>query len=411
MDRIIKIAFLLLLTAHVSIAQVTMSGEIRPRSEYSHGYSKLSASNQDASFFTTQRTRLNLGYKSDALNSKLVFQDVRLWGSQAQLTNNEDFAVSIHEAWAETKLLGNIWLKVGRQELVYDDQRILGNVGWAQQGRSHDVAVLKMKSNIEVNLGFAFHQNADRTNNLFDGNDAYKAMQFLWLNKKTDQLSASLLVLNNGVPLMLGEEQETVYSQTLGTHVTYKASNALAINANVYYQTGSIVITGSKKELSAYNLLLEAVYKTGNLKFEAGNELLSGNDISNTTKIQAFNPLYGTNHKFNGYMDYFYVGNHLNSTGLNDAYLKASYAKDKQSIALDAHIFSSASASSADAAGYLGTEMDATYSFKFTPEVQLSIGYSQIFGNSRLQNLKGGNSGELQNWAYIMFSFQPQFIK
>ncbi len=32
----------------------------------------------------------------------------------------------------------------------------------------------------------------------------------------------------------------------------------------------------------------------------------------------AFTPLYGTNHKFNGWMDYFYVGNHGSSIGLQD---------------------------------------------------------------------------------------------
>jgi hypothetical protein len=29
-------------------------------------------------------------------------------------------------------------MKLGRQEVIYDNSRIFGNVDWAQQGRSHD---------------------------------------------------------------------------------------------------------------------------------------------------------------------------------------------------------------------------------------------------------------------------------
>ncbi|MDZ7608893.1 MAG: hypothetical protein U5K79_25710 [Cyclobacteriaceae bacterium] len=33
------------------------------------------------------------------------------------------------------------------------------------------------------------------------------------------------------------------------------------------------------------------------------------------TNDKSFNPLYGTNHKFYGYMDYFYVGNSHGQVG------------------------------------------------------------------------------------------------
>ena len=32
----------------------------------------------------------------------------------------------------------------------------------------------------------------------------------------------------------------------------------------------------------------------------------------------SFTPFYGTNHKFNGHMDYFYVGNHIGNVGLRE---------------------------------------------------------------------------------------------
>jgi hypothetical protein len=111
-------------------AQFILSGEFRPRTEFSRGYKSLAVEDQNMSTATAQRTRLNALYSTDPVKAKLVLQDVRFWESQPQLVANEDYATSVHEAWAEVKLAENFSLKAGRQELVYDDSRIFGNVGW-----------------------------------------------------------------------------------------------------------------------------------------------------------------------------------------------------------------------------------------------------------------------------------------
>ena len=54
----------------------------------------------------------------------------------------------------------NFSLKVGRQEIVYDDQRLLGNLDWLQQARRHDAAILKYANKgWTVDLGAAYNQN------------------------------------------------------------------------------------------------------------------------------------------------------------------------------------------------------------------------------------------------------------
>ncbi|MCY7359793.1 MAG: alginate export family protein [Rudanella sp.] len=67
-------------------------------------------------------------------------------------TTNADLnGLMLHEAWGEfslldtnkTKLGKEFTLKIGRQELVYDDVRLLGNLDWLQQARRHDMALLK----------------------------------------------------------------------------------------------------------------------------------------------------------------------------------------------------------------------------------------------------------------------------
>lgn len=389
-------------------AQFSLSGELRPRTEYSHGYGALAAEDQDPSLFTSQRTRLNFDYKMDLLKVGVVLQDVRLWGNQAQQVANEEKATSVHQAWAEMNLSKTLALKVGRQELNYDDQRILGNVGWAQQGRSHDVALFKYAKKLNVHFGIAHHETGNRKNNLYEGPDAYKDLQFIWLNRKTDNFNFSLLFLNNGKPVLEGTEQKSKYSQTFGTHVEVPVDK-VAFSGNLYFQTGE---DGSNYSMNAYNLMAEATYQASEKsQFLIGYEILSGTDYNETEKNSSFTPLYGTNHKFNGFMDYFYVGNHLNNVGLSDGYVKFATSKNKTAFNADVHFFSSAAKISATADNYLGTELDLTLTQTLNPVTKIAFGYSQMFGTESLQILKGGSNGAFNNWAYVMISVTPKFIQ
>jgi len=46
----------------MSFAQVSLTGEFRPRTELRDGYRILNTEQSEAAFFTSQRTRLNLLY-------------------------------------------------------------------------------------------------------------------------------------------------------------------------------------------------------------------------------------------------------------------------------------------------------------------------------------------------------------
>lgn len=390
--------------AHFSNAQFSLTGEFRPRTEFSRGYKILSDENQDWSTLTTQRSRLNFFYVGEALSTKITLQDVRNWGGQPQLVANEDYATSVHEAWAEVFFAPYFSLRAGRQELNYDDHRIFGNVGWAQQARSHDIALLKYENGFNIHLGIAHHENSNQTNNLYDGPDAYKDLQFFWFNKNWQKSGLSFLFLNNGIPAIENSNQITKYSQTLGgrfTTVVKKASFA----TNLYCQTGK---HASGKDISALNFLIEASLKNG---FSAGYEYLSGNSYNKTDKIYAFAPFYGTNHKFNGFMDYFFVGNHINSVGLNDVYLKFKHSENNFGFNADLHYFASAGDISENANKYLGTELDITFLWKVQESAVISAGWSTMFAGENMELIKGGDFETGNYWAYIMLSVTPAFIK
>ncbi|WP_297086477.1 alginate export family protein [uncultured Draconibacterium sp.] len=388
--------------AHFAQAQFTLSGEFRPRTELSHGYKSLASENQDASTITAQRTRLNAGYSNEFIKTSLVLQDVRRWGNQAQLVSNEDYAVSVHQAWAEILFSKEFSLKAGRQELVYDDSRIFGNVGWAHQARSHDIAVFKYEKDLKLHFGIAHHENGDITNSDYNGPDAYKDLQFIWFNNSWEKAALSLLFLNNGVPAMEDGEQKNKFSQTMGGHVKGRIKT-IQLVSNLYYQTGKHV---SGASISAFNFLAEASLAT----FTLGFEHLSGSAYDDTD-YKSFTPLYGTNHKFNGFMDYFYVGNHIGSVGLNDLYLKYNYSKNK--LAFDAHLhyFGAAAEIAANADKYLGTEIDLALGWTVNPMAKISFGLSGMFAGESMELLKGGDSSASQYWGYVMLAINPTFIK
>lgn len=431
--------FLFIIGIFVAItvdAQLTINGEYRPRTEFLHGY-KAPMAKQAEMFrlLTTQRARLGVFYKGDKFKIGLQLQDVRAWGSEPQLVINDGFYTTIHQAWGEIILSDNLCLKLGRQELIYDDHRILGSVNWAQQARSHDLALLKYekKDNFNFHFGVAVNQVQTRPYSV-TGN--YKSMQFAWFNKKINNYSISLLALNNGMnDTTLNNKSGspmTTYFQIIGQRSTYK-KDKLIIGINTYFQLGndkSTYFDNTEKQnfhrkMSAYNARLEVGYKINdNFSTEIGYEIISGQSQTDTTTDyirtnHAFNPAYGTNHKFNGWMDYFYVGNHQNTVGLNDLFLTLKYKKNKFELGSTLHSFSAA-AHVIDSKEFLttgkilampsglGMELDSWVTYKISTDVIFQIGISGMFDSETMRTLKGGAFGASNYWCWTQVIFKPK---
>ncbi len=413
-----KSALLTLLIAFsfVCQAQFKLSGEIRPRSEYRHGFQSLVEQDQDPAFFIEQRTRLNAEYWNDRYTIKIVLQDIRVWGSQSQLVNNAGALTAVHEAWGKLKLSESSSLKAGRQEIILDDSRIFGNVAWAQQARSHDALLFETaKDEFTLRLAAAYNQDGvQSTTNFYTVPRSYKTLQFLWMKKKWSSVTASFLVLNNGLQSTEPTDIDTYFSQTIGGNVDYLKGN-LQPGATFYFQTGK---DGGGTDLSAFQYQLDLTYqiKEGS-SLMLGYEVLSGNnELSSSTDNSAFNPFFGTNHKFNGLMDYFYVGNHIGTVGLQDLFLEWKTPIGKWKSTLAYHYFNShgdqLDPETGDAADkYLGSEVDLVLTRKLYEDVQIHWGYSQMFGSSSMELLKGGDAGANNNWAWVMLTIKPTFFQ
>ncbi len=106
MQKFIAALSILLLSLYFpSLAQLSLTGQLRIRTEWRAGYGTLQPIGSQPAFFTSQRARLNFNYQSSRVIFHVALQDVRVWGADASTINNADGSrLGVHEAWAEIVL-------------------------------------------------------------------------------------------------------------------------------------------------------------------------------------------------------------------------------------------------------------------------------------------------------------------
>jgi hypothetical protein len=393
--------------------------QIRPRYEFRNGYKAPIPNGETPGQFISSRTRLNLNFKQDKFVTKLTMQNIRVWGDVATNAKSDVNSIELFEAWAQYNFNENWSTRLGRQVISYDNQRIFGEVDWAQQGQSHDAALVTYK-NKKSQLDLAVAYNANGETDLATPYTVanYKAMQYAWYHTELGKINMSLLFLNAGYENKLAApiptplpELKVDYMQTFGTYMNTKAKKWDA-NLWFYGQTGksNTYIVSAFDAAINFNYALTDTFKAG-----LGYEFLSGKSQANTsTDIKSFYPLFGTNHGFNGYMDYFYVGNYKNTVGLQDAFLKLGYTVKKWQFNLMPHVFNAANtvldANKNEMSNYLGTEIDFTSSYAVHKYVNVSGGYSHMFATDTMQRVKGGDTDHTNNWAWVMVNVNPQIF-
>lgn len=423
---LIGAGLLLFCSGQKSFAQFSVDGQMLVRGEYRHGYSKLLNENADPAGFIAHRARIQASYQVDRLHFFMSIQDVRTWGSTST-ANISDSYLSVHEAWGEVSFGENWKMKLGRQELNYDNARFLGNLDWALQARSHDFALMKYeKENAKFHFGAGFNQDSQKiSDNIFTTPNQYKAAQFARYENQSGKFNYALLFWNDGPQYVERDNSSNItdkgvrYIQTLALPTLKYTLPRTQISGYLYYQFGKDVYDRST---SAYDLsaqvtqtLTENREKGSKHTATAGFELLSGIPTNDQGKNKSFAPLYGTNHAFNGFMDLFYVGNHFNSVGLRDIYLKTRYNFDSSFwVQGDYHHFAGAATILRDIVGGpeldkgFGSEIDLSLGKVISESVSIQAGYSQFIASDTFNFIQNnGSLKDRQNWVYIMFVFRP----
>ncbi len=420
MKNLILLLFVMLLSLNAT-AQFTLGAEIRPRAEFRNGFKAPRESSVNPAFFIEQRSRLYFNYKTEELIIKLTLQDVRIWGSVDQVYKTDPNLQNVHEAWGQFNFNNKIGFRAGRMELDYDGARFLGNLNWAAQARTHDAFMFLWKNNngMKLDVGLAYNQNwrfepGWLNNNFYDHTvtNNYKTMQFARFESKSDAGNLAVLIHNDG--RQVASDSSMAYRQTYAV-IADKKFGDVKLSTELYYQGGK---SGAGADVNAFLASLYATFNTRITPITIGGEILSGTN-STDTQDRSFAPLYGTNHKFYGFMDYFYVGNGHSGKGLVDLNVKTKFKlADKSNLVANVHYFMSAASiedpndATQTISNSLGTEIDLIYVAQLHKSVNLKIGYSQMFSTESMVAIKGNGDNTLtNNWAWLMLTFKPTLFE
>lgn len=406
-------------------AQFSFSGQLVQRGEYRSGYGKLIAGNADPAAFVSQRFRLQGSYQMDKVMLYTSIQDVRTWGSTPQANITDGF-LSVHEAWAEVYFDSSWSMKLGRQELNYDNVRFLGNLDWALQARSHDFGLIKYERHkLKLHFGAGYNQNGEAlSGNILTVPGQYKTAQMIRFENETGKFAYSVLFWNNGKQYTVLDTANVItkkgirYSQTIALPTLRYTLKNTTISAFAYYQAGKDV---ANKTLSAFDVSLQVSQlihanpdKKNQVRITLGGEMISGTASNYTgNSTYSFSPMYGTNHVHNGYMDMFFVsGRYENSVGLNDLFMLVKYeCNPSLFVSVNGHYFltyadyySGAEKLDKD----LGIEIDLSAGYIFSKCVSFQVGYSQFFASATMEAIQNMSApAGTQNWTYLMVIIRP----
>lgn len=398
-------------------AQLMSRGEVRKG-----GLPEVNGIIEDNANFIFERSRLLINFEKAWFETQLTAQHSSVWGQKGNGTLN------IYEAWVKLKSKSGLFAQIGRQELNYDDERILGRNDWAMAALSHDVLRMGYEGHgHQVHGILGYNQRPENVNGgttyrSNDGAQPYKTMQTVWYHYDIPHLplGISLLFMNVGMEEADVADPKMEFQQLMGGYITF-TPHRWKLEGSFYYQTGKDEFS---IPISAYMGSAKVTYlPSATYSFFAGYDYLSGDEnpivpkpgrigLTQHKKVHGFNTVYGSHHQFYGAMDFFYVGAFYGgyTPGLQNLFMGSTYSPLKNlSLTANYHYLSVAS-KIPQADRSLGHEIELSASYNIMKEAKVSMGYSYMHGTStleRLQRIEGKN--KLQ-WGWLMLSVNPRLF-
>jgi hypothetical protein len=319
--------------------KVTLGAEIRARYEnrYNHDFSDATPNGSD---FTLLRTRLNLGMDvTDDVKAFIQVQDARIFGAEQNEAANEQ-NLDLRQGYVDVlKFAGlPLTLRVGRQTLVYGDQRLIGAFDWNNVGRAFDGARAMLTLTESLRLDLFATKIAELDDAVAEGESIAPF--------------APTLAFPSANPTEGGDEDQNFYGayaqgksgkQTLDAYLLYLEDNSPEVAArgvgagtpieehatddDLRLWTGGVRLKGPVPALAGLDYGFEGAYQFGEgadfdirafaLHGELGYALplflksrlsveanyATGDDDPADGDFETFSNLFPTNHLHYGYMD------------------------------------------------------------------------------------------------------------
>jgi hypothetical protein len=394
--------------------RVRLGAQIRLRPEYRNRL-RPDAAGQTSDVFAGQRARATLSIATEKVHALLEVQDARNWGTEASTMSNEGNA-DLHQAFLALPDLAfhGLSLTVGRQELVYGDERLLGAADWVTNARSFDGGVLRCawKGGSLDALGALVNDRRTAARGTGDVVLSGAYARFL-RGRPGSELDVYVLNLADGAPLT-GERpgRDETRITTLGARARWAPAVGPQASAEAALQRGH----RGPDDHAAHALAVTAGYTFAvryqpSLRLEL--DLATGDGDPTDGRSREFNNLFPTNHAHYGYVD---VQGWRNMRALRGTVAVA--PRPGHLLSVDALQFRLHEAKGAwkddagevlgqDATGAagkdVGRELDFAYRFPARKQLTVLLGYSLFFPGKFAATVRGAGT---QQYAYAQVLFK-----
>ncbi len=336
----------------------TPEAQVRPRLEAHSGRDGVAGTRALA---FSHRARLGGTLARGPVSLHLVVQDVRIWGEETHTL--KDFSANgldLHVASIDWRPEGLPWVRVGRQEVGLQEHRLVGTVGWTQQGRSLDgIRVGHAGSIWDLDLGAFVLKEGDLDPDT-EGDAALALLRAGWVpeNGRVDFVA----VHEHDRPGDLDRLTTGFYAKGSRGQLSGRAEGYVQVG-----QTGDQTIRAAM--IGLQGTLTVPVAQAPKVTLWA--DWLSGDADGTDGLMTTFAAPYATNHKFYGFADIasFSQAGWADGRGLIDLAARGSVAiGNGTTVALDAHTFVLPVASDTR---LLAEEIDVWASHQLAPGLKL----------------------------------------
>ncbi len=374
-----------------------------PTLELRLGYehSDMSDSGKDAANAINLRSRV--GYRTgEFMFSQVYLQFHNLTNLMDEFTPEDHHydviadphGSRVHQGYLDFKGIPETTLRIGRQEIVLDDARLIGNVDWRQNGQSFDAVSLTNKSLKDFKLYGAY---VNQVNSILL--DYIDLDNFFLINAKYSGIEGLNIT---AFCYLLDTESNADSARDCATYGLRLDGKLAAFDYDVTGAYQSDFADG--KDHDSYMITAAAGYKIGKVRIGGGYQYISGQDDSD----RPFDTLYSTAHKFNGWADVFLSTNGGKlKNGLQDYYVDLG-ATLFWGVKMKAvyHYFDTAEKYNNFNDDY-GNEIDLLMVKKINKNLKLLLKYahySEKNHSASYTNVAGGHDEDVY-WARIMFKF------
>jgi len=327
--------------------------------------------------------RARVGYTTarwNAVDAQLEYEGARSIGSDEHYNSSENGHIDrpmvadpdfdeVNQAWVRWSGLPQTTLKYGRQRIVFDNARFVGNVGWRQNETTFDAALLSTQWVPRTTLTYAWVSNVDSFRYFdFDPGAAVRLGDDLdigahLVNVSVAVVDRKLQLIGYGYRLDFHDVPVGPVSRLYGDSQTYglRATGAVPVQASTLSYAAEFASQGDYADAdpapSLHYSLLELALGHGIFKATIGREQLDGDGT------RSFQTPLATAHAHQGWADQFLI---TPVGGLERRYVGLSANLRKLGLMLLLHDFESARGNSD-----YGDEVDVMVSYAWVENLSL----------------------------------------